>query len=293
MPPAVRFEQVTKTFGSVRALDGISLDIAEGETVALLGPNGAGKSTAIGIMLGLRRPDRGTAHTLGADPATAVRGGRIGAMLQTAALPPGVTVAELVDCVRGFYPRPLTLSDALSRADLTSLAARRVEALSGGQAQRVRFALAIAGDPELIFLDEPTSAMDVGARRAFWEGMRAQAAQGHTVLFATHHLDEVDAIADRVVVMQKGRVIADGAPGTVKAAAGARTVRFTLQEGAGLPTLPGVAGSAVHGGQVILRTGDSDALVRALIQSGVPFRDLEVAGAGLEEAFVALTEEAS
>jgi ABC-2 type transport system ATP-binding protein len=226
---AVRFEQVVKRFGEVRAVDGMSLRIAAGETAALLGPNGAGKSTAISLMLGLRRPDPGRVATLGGEPAAAVRAGRIGAMLQTGALPPGTKVGELVDCIRRLYPRPLPLSGVLARADLAALAHRRVETLSGGQAQRVRFALAMAGDPELVFLDEPTAAMDVASRRAFWESMRSFAAQGRTVLFATHYLDEADAVADRVIVLQHGQVIADGAPAAIRAAAGARTIRFTLE----------------------------------------------------------------
>lgn len=292
---SVAFGSVVKTYGPVHALDDVSFRIASGQTVALLGPNGAGKSTAIGCMLGLRQPDRGTVEVLGAGPGRAVGSGRIGAMLQESGLPAGVTVAELVDCVRSFYPRPFALRELLARVGVDAFRNRRVEQLSGGQQQRTRFALAIAGDPELVFLDEPTVGMDVETRRAFWDQMRSFAAEGRTVLFATHYLDEADAVADRVIVLNGGRVAADGPASAIKAAVGARTVRFTLPDARGsattLEALPAVADVSVHGDDVRLTTRDADATVRALYATSLPIHDLEVTGAGLEDAFLALTKE--
>jgi ABC-2 type transport system ATP-binding protein len=227
----------------------------------------------------------------GDTPDAAVRAGRVGAMLQDGALVPGVTVRELVEFVRGLYPEPLPLAEILSLADLTSLAKRRADRLSGGQAQRVRFALAVAGAPRLLVLDEPTSAMDVESRRSFWASMRAYAAGGRTILFATHYLEEADENADRIIVMADGRIVADGTAQEIKAAAGDRTVRFTLgdQPVAGLDTLPGVTAVEVRGASARLRTSDPDATVEALYASGLRVRDLEVKGADLEEAFLSLT----
>jgi ABC-2 type transport system ATP-binding protein len=289
---AVVFENVVKRFGSLTVLDGMNLRLAAGETVALLGPNGAGKSTAVGLLLGLYRPDGGRVSVLGGPPAAAIAAGRVGAMLQSGALPPGVTVAEVVDCVRRLYRRPLPLATVLAEAGLTAIARRPVHRLSGGEAQRVRYALAIAGDPELVVLDEPTSAMDVPSRREFWQRMRALAAAGRTVLFATHHLEEADAVADRVIVLHRGRVVADGAPAAIKGAVATRTVRLLLPDadGALLRALPGVVACTIHGQDVRLQTHDADATVRALYAAGLDVRGLEVTGAGLEEAFLALTE---
>jgi ABC-2 type transport system ATP-binding protein len=289
--PAARFAAVGKRYGAVTALDGVDFEVRRGETVALLGPNGAGKSTTIGLLLGLERPDSGRITVLGGSPERAVAAGRVAAMLQEGGLPPGATVAELVDFVRQLYPRPLPLGEVLELAGLGDLARRRSERLSGGQAQRVRFALAIAGNPELAFLDEPTTGMDVEARHAFWDRMRAFAAQGRTVLFATHYLEEADAVADRVLVLQRGRVVADGPVTAIKARSSRRVVRCTLPgaDSRMLGRLPGVTEVSLHGDSMRLTTGDADATVRALFATGLPVRDLEVSGGGLEEAFLALT----
>ena len=290
-PPAVAFRAVERRFGDVVALAGIDLAIEAGTTVALLGPNGAGKSTAIGIMLGLDQPTSGVARTLGGAPRSAVASGRVGAMLQTTGLPAGLRVGELLEFARRLYPAPLALTDLVERAGLGSLGQRRVETLSGGEAQRLRFALAIAGDPDLVFLDEPTVAMDVETRRAFWGDIRRSAADGRTILFATHYLDEADEVADRIVVLDRGRVVADGTSASIKASAGGRTVRFSLAapELARLAALPGVTDARVAGERVSLASSDADATTRALVQAGLPFRDLEIAGTDLEDAFVALT----
>ena len=198
---AISFTDISKSFGAVRAVESLDLTIGAGQSVALLGPNGAGKSTSIGMLLGLVRPTTGTVGVFGTDPDDAVKAGRVGAMLQEGALPEGLTVREAVDFVRRLYPAPMSLADVLAMANLTELARRRTDQLSGGQKQRVSFALAIAGAPDLLVLDEPTAAMDVESRRAFWADMRGYAAGGHTILFATHYLEEADENADRVIVI--------------------------------------------------------------------------------------------
>jgi ABC-2 type transport system ATP-binding protein len=288
---AITFTGVSKSFGAVRAVEALDLEIATGQTVALLGPNGAGKSTSIGMLLGLVRPSAGTVTVFGDTPDAAVKAGKVGAMLQDGTLVPGLTVREVVEFVRGLYPEPMTLGEILDLANLTDLAKRRADQLSGGQAQRVRFALAIAGAPRLLVLDEPTSAMDVESRRSFWASMRAYAAGGRTILFATHYLEEADENADRIIVIARGSVVADGTAREIKAAAGGRTVRFTIgeQPTAGLDALPGVTGIAVHGESAQLTTTDPDATVEALYASGLKVRDLEVKGADLEDAFLSLT----
>jgi ABC-2 type transport system ATP-binding protein len=289
--PAVRFAAVTKRYGPVVALADLDLDLEGGTTVALLGPYGAGKSTAIGLMLGLLRPDEGEVRVFGASASAAVLAGRVGGMLQESGLPVGVTVGELIDFVGRLYPRPLPRPEVLARAGLTELADRRVERLSGGETQRVRFAIAIAGDPELVFLDEPTVAMDVETRRAFWRDIRRFAADGRTVLFATHYLDEADQVADRIVVLDHGHTVADGTPTAIKAMAAGRRVRFTLPaaDAGRLAALPGVTDVAIHGDGVTLRSADADATVQAAYRAGLPLRDLEVTGLDLEAAFLHLT----
>jgi len=287
---AVRLTGVTKTFGSVRAVDGLDLSIASGETVALLGPNGAGKSTTINMMLGLLAPAAGRIGIFGGSPQRAVSDGRIGAMLQDAGFVPNATVREMVDLARAVYPRPLPAEEILRIAGLTDIAGRRLDRLSGGQSQRARFAFALAGNPNLLVLDEPTSAMDVASRQAFWAAMRAYAAGGKTILFATHYLEEADDFADRVIVVAGGRIIADGTGAQIKKVVGGRTVSFGLAGTGGADLwLPGVSAVDIRGDRAFLRSDDSDATVRALITSGRPFADLEIAGAGLEEAFLALT----
>jgi len=289
MKNAVSFTGVTKRYGAVQAVAGLSLDIPTGQTIALLGPNGAGKSTTIGMLLGLLPPDEGRVEVLGGTPEQAVRSGRIGAMPQEGRPIPRVSVRELVGFVRGTYPRPLPLAEILETARIADLADRRVDALSGGQSQRLRFAIALAGDPELMVLDEPTAALDVESRRELWASVRAYAARDRTVLFCTHYLDEADAFADRIVVIGDGRVLADGTPEEIKSRVAGRTVSVDVPGSlAFLQGLPGVVVSEVHGGRARLTTTDSDATVIALARAGA-IRNLEVAGAGLEEAFLALT----
>lgn len=292
--PAVCFTAAVKTFGragrTVRAVDGIDLTIERGETVALLGRNGAGKSTTVGLLLGLDVPDSGTVRLLGRTPDRAVRAGLVGAMLQEGRPIPRVTVRELVTFVASTYPRPLPVAEALGLAGTTAYADRRIDKLSGGQMQRVRFAVALAGDPELIVLDEPTAALDVEARRAFWDSMRAYARRGNTVLFSTHHLEEADENADRIVVVDRGRVVADGTGETIRRAAGGSVVSVDLggRPAEGLELVPGVVGVDVRGGRALLRTDDPDATVVELARIGA-VRGIRVSGATLEDAFLALT----
>ncbi|MGH9071372.1 MAG: ABC transporter ATP-binding protein [Acidimicrobiales bacterium] len=292
---AISFVDVQKRYGPTQALAGASFEVARGETVALLGPNGAGKSTAVGIMLGLRFADAGRAQILGMSPTDAVSAGRVGAMLQTAKLPDGVRVREVVELVRHLYPRPLSLAALSAMAGLEDFLDRKVDGLSGGQAQRVRFALAVAGDPELVFLDEPTVGMDVETRRSFWSSMESLSGRGATVVFATHYLEEADAVADRVVVLDRGRVVADGTSEAIKAGVSPRVVRFSLPgaDPAALLALPGVVDVAIDGVRVVLRSADSDLTVRALLPRYADAHNLEVAGAGLEDAFLALTSNGS
>ena len=290
--PVVAFDQVTKSYGEVRAVDGITLTLRPGETVALLGPNGAGKSTTLDLLLGLRQPDSGTVRVLGKSPRDAIVGGHVGAMLQSGGLMDEVTVRELVSLVCALHPRPFPVGEVLSRAGITQLADRKVNKLSGGQEQRVRFALATAGDSALIVLDEPTTGMDVTARQAFWATMREQADQGRTVLFATHYLEEADAIADRVLVLHRGRLLADGTAAEIKAKAGARRISFDLEalaEEAVLRALPFLTSLDVSGQTVRIQSSDADATVHAVYGLGLYPRNLEVAGLGLEQAFVTLT----
>ncbi|MBP0456160.1 ABC transporter ATP-binding protein [Streptomyces montanisoli] len=288
--PAVCFEKVHKLFGRVRAVAGVDLTVARGETVALLGRNGAGKSTTVGLLLGLDEPDAGTVRLFGGPPSRAVAAGRVGAMLQDGRAVRRVTVRELVSFVAAAFPRPLPVAETIGLAGLTGLEDRRVDRLSGGQAQRVRFAVALAGGPELVVLDEPTAALDVEARRAFWASMRAYAGRGNTVLFSTHHLEEADAYADRIVVLDRGEVVADGTGERLREAAGGRLVSFDLADGdaAGLRLLPGVRDVEVRAGRARLRTDDADATVVALAGLG-SVRDIEVTRATLEDAFLALT----
>ncbi|WP_225632238.1 ABC transporter ATP-binding protein [Streptomyces solaniscabiei] len=289
---AVGFDRVTKSYGDVRAVDGLTLTLRPGETVALLGPNGAGKSTTLDLLLGLKQPDTGTVRVFGTGPREAIVAGRVGAMLQSGGLMDEITVAELVRLGCALHPKAHPVADVLARAGLTKIADRKVDKLSGGQAQRVRFALATAGDSDLIVLDEPTTGMDVSARRAFWATMREQADQGRTVLFATHYLEEADAIADRVLVLHRGRLLADGTAAEIKARAGARRISFDLDgpiDEQALRALPFLTSLTVSGRAVRIQSSDADATVHAAYGLGLYPRNLEVAGLGLEQAFVALT----
>ena len=277
--------------GTVHAVRGVDIDIAPGETVALLGPNGAGKSTTIDLLLGLARSDRGEARLFGGSPGEAVSSGEVGAMLQTGSLIRDLSVRELVTMMASLYPAPLGVSEVLDLTGLAKLAEQRTQKLSGGETQRVRFAVALVGNPRLLVLDEPTVGMDVEMRHGFWVTMRAFATQGKIVLFATHYLEEADANADRVILMANGRVVADGPPTEIKAMVGSRTIRATLPgvEPARLAALSGVTTADRRGEAVILVCSDSDEAIRELLDRYPEARDIEITGAGLEEAFLQLT----
>jgi ABC-2 type transport system ATP-binding protein len=284
-----------KTFrspeGPVRAVRGIDVAISAGETVAFLGPNGAGKSTTIDMLLGLLQPDAGTVSVFGGSPADAIAAGSVGAMLQTGALIRDLSVRELVDMMASLYPAPLPVDEVLELTGIADIARRRTQKLSGGQTQRVRFAVALVSNPDLLVLDEPTVAMDVEGRHAFWTTMRGFAARGKTVLFATHYLEEADAYADRAILMANGRIVADGPTTEIKAMVGLRTIRATLPDADldALGRLPGVKDVERRGEAVILTCADSDAAIRALLAAHAEARDIEISTGGLEQAFLHLT----
>jgi len=291
----VMLSGLTKSFagehGVVEAVRSIDVSIALGETVALLGPNGAGKSTTIDMLLGLQEPDDGTAHLFGGEPRAAVAAGRVGAMLQTGQLIRDLTVRELISMVSSLYPRPLGVDETIGLTRIEEIADRRTQKLSGGETQRARFAIALVSNPDLLVLDEPTVAMDVESRRAFWTTMRDFAARGRTILFATHYLEEADAYADRAVLMAHGRVVADGPPTEIKAMVGQRRIRATLPDVPleELEELDGVTRAERRGESIVLACSDSDAAIRALLARFPDARDIEISGADLEDAFIELT----
>jgi ABC-2 type transport system ATP-binding protein len=296
-PPmtGIQITGLTKSFRAghrpVHAVRGVDISISPGETVALLGPNGAGKSTTIDMLLGLTRPDAGTVSVFGMRPDEAVRAGSVGAMLQAGGVVQYLSVRELIEMVASLYPRPLAVDDVIRLTRIEDLVERRTNKLSGGQTQRLRFAIALVSNPDLLVLDEPTVALDVEARRDFWTTMREFAARGRTVVFATHYLEEADAYADRIVLMAHGRVVADGPSTEIKATVGTRTIRATLPDAdaEALGRLPGVTAVSRRGDAVILNCSDSDAAIRAFLAGQPSARDIEVTGAGLEEAFLQLT----
>ena len=296
-PAEIQLSGLVKSFrgpdGPIEAVRGIDVEIRAGETVALLGPNGAGKSTTIDMLLGLLSPDGGAVSVFGRSPDEAVAAGGVGAMLQTGALIRDLSVRELITMMASLYPAPLEVEEVLELTGVSEIAAQRTQKLSGGQTQRVRFAVALVSNPELLVLDEPTVAMDVEGRRGFWTTMRSFAARGKTIVFATHYLEEADAYADRAVLMAQGRIVADGPTTEIKAMVGTRTIRATLP-GVEVEALAGLAGVSVverRGEAAILTCVDSDAAIRALLAAYPQARDIEIAAAGLEQAFLELTGE--
>jgi ABC-2 type transport system ATP-binding protein len=291
--PVVSFDNVSKYYGGLKAVDGLSLELRGGETVALLGPNGAGKSTSLDMLLALRKPTSGKIRMFGRDPYHAIKSGQVGAMLQSGGLMPEVTVRELVTLVAGLHPRPVPVATTLRRAGIEEVANQRVDRLSGGQTQRVRFALAIAGESDLIVLDEPTTAMDVETRQRFWAQMKEEVAEGKTLLFATHYLEEADQAADRILVINRGRLLADGSPAEIKSRAGAKQLSFRLENAheTFLLGLPGLVSLDLHGDIVHIQSSDSDKTLYAVLDAGLRPSDIEVSGLGLEQAFLAITAE--
>ena len=291
----VHVSGLTKSFkspqGPVRAVRGIDLTIDVGETVALLGPNGAGKSTTIDMILGLTRPDAGTIALFGREPAEAIAAGTVGGMLQVGGVIADLNVRELLEMMASLYPNPLSVAEVVELCRIQDIVGRKTTKLSGGQTQRLRFAVALIANPDLLILDEPTVAMDVESRRQFWTTMRQFATRGKTVIFATHYLEEADEYADRIILMARGTVVADGPATEIKAHVGLRTIRATLPGAdiAALAQLPGVTHVDTRGEAVILNCSDSDTALRALLPAYPAARDIEVVGAGLEEAFLQLT----
>lgn len=290
--PVATLDGVTRRYGRVTAIRPLHLHIASGETVALLGPNGAGKSTTVEILLGLTSPDAGQVRLFDQPPAGAVAHGRVGAMLQDAGLPSNARVAELISIVGSLYRDPLPVDDVLRLCDLTAVAGRQVQRLSGGQHQRVRLALALAGNPDLLVLDEPTAALDVEARRAFWDRARTFVSTGRALLFTTHRLEEADAVADRVLVIAGGRLVADGTPDAITARAdSASVVRFGVDDPPAetLERLSAVEAVDIDGARVSLYTTDPDRTVRDLLYRVPDVRGLDVVRAGMEDAYLTLT----
>jgi ABC-2 type transport system ATP-binding protein len=288
---AVELAAVRKSYGPVEALRGVDIAIRPGEVVALLGPNGAGKTTAISLMLGLRRPTVGVARIFGLDPRDRRARSRCGVMLQESGVSPVLTVREVVDLFRAYYPRPLSRAAALALAGLEEKAAARVGALSGGERQRLYFGLAVCGDPDVLFLDEPTVGMDVEARQRFLASLERFAAGGKTIVLTTHYLEEADQVARRIVVIDQGVVVADAPPATIKARVPGRRVSFrtaTPLPRSALSELP-VEALEIDGDRVSLLTGDAEGVLCALFDRGVAISGLEVTGATLEEALLALT----
>jgi ABC-2 type transport system ATP-binding protein len=291
---AVRLTGLHKSFGRVQAVRGVDLTIAPGEVVAFLGPNGAGKSTTIDMLLGLTSPDAGSVALFGTDPVTAVQAGHVGAMLQSGALLPDVTVKELVTTFAALHRHPLPVDEAIRRAGITEIAGQKTTKLSGGQAQRVRYALALVPDPDLLVLDEPTVAMDVELRRSFWASMREFTAAGKTVMFATHYLEEADDFADRVVVLARGQVVADGTGAQIKATVAGRAITAVVPGAtpSALQALPGVSAAEQQGPRMVLHCTDSDTALRAMLQSFPDCHDIEIRTGNLEDAFLELTADA-
>ncbi|HEY7175929.1 MAG TPA: ABC transporter ATP-binding protein [Micromonosporaceae bacterium] len=287
---AVDLRDVTKRFGPVTAVDNLTLAIEQGEIVAFLGPNGAGKTSTIDMMLGLSRPNAGTVAVYGRKPADAIARGEIAAVMQTGGLLKDLTVAETIRLTRTLFPHARPTAEVLERAGIADIGDRLVGKCSGGQQQRLRFALALLSDPLLMVLDEPTTGMDVEGRRDFWAAIREDARRGRTVMFATHYLEEADAYADRIVLIRSGRIVADGTTAEIKAMASGRMVRATLANAdrVAIASLPGVDNVELRGDTVLVRAKDSDGVARYLLnQTGA--RDLEITADNLEDAFIALT----
>jgi ABC-2 type transport system ATP-binding protein len=278
--------EVHKRYGKTQALRGVDLQVRPGELVALLGPNGAGKTTAVSILLGQRRPDAGSARLFGRDPSLPATRRSVGATPQMAGFPDNLTVAEVVNLVRVHYPDPATTPELLARFGLSGLAGRRAGGLSGGQQRRLAVALAFAGRPRLVILDEPTTGLDVEARRGLWEVVRAFVADGGAVLLTTHYLEEAQALASRVVVIAGGQIIAHGSVDDITARAGLSRVHLRAPW---LPSLPTGTHAESSNDDHILYTADPDGLVRALSLQGVPFTRLRIERASLEEAVLSLT----
>jgi ABC-2 type transport system ATP-binding protein len=282
--------RVSKNFGEVHALRQVDFSVRAGELVALLGPNGAGKTTAVKLFLGLAKPTTGTVSVFGGDPIHAEVRTRIGAMLQVAKVPETLRVREHIDLFSSYYPNPLPLAETLTLAGLQEIKDREFGELSGGQRQRVLFALALCGNPDILFLDEPTVGLDVESRRVLWEEIRRLVARGKTVLLTTHYLEEADALADRVVVINRGEIIAEGTPAEIKANTAGRRIRcVTSLDIEIVRSLPGVIEVRRDREGLEIRVRSAEPILRELLMRDARLSEIEVTSAGLEEAFLALT----
>jgi ABC-2 type transport system ATP-binding protein len=282
---------VVKRYGTTTALDSLNLSLRPGEIVALLGPNGAGKSTSVRLMLGLTAPTSGTARVFGSDPRGTATRSRVGVMLQVARVTETLRVREHIDLFRSYYPRPLPIAEIVTAAQLHGIEDRMFGELSGGQKQRVLFALALCGDPDLLFLDEPTVGLDIESRRSLWKQIRSFASRGKTVLLTTHYLEEADALAHRIVVINKGRVVSEGTPGEIKRMSGGRQIRcqttLSLEFLRGLPSVTSVEENR---GVVVVTAQHAELVVREMLQLDDSLSGLEIASPALEDAFLALTK---
>ncbi|CCH55118.1 antibiotic transport system ATP-binding protein [Fibrisoma limi BUZ 3] len=290
--PAVRFTQVSKRYGNTKAVDGLDLTIPQGGVVALLGPNGAGKSTTIGLLLGLMKPDSGRVELLGNDPRQPKSRQVVGAMLQDIGAPDTLRVHELIDLWSSYYELPLPLDFVLDVAGLAEIRQQKFGKLSGGQRRRVAFGIAICGNPDILVLDEPTAGLDLTSRSLLWQQVRHFARTDRTVILSTHHLEEADALADRIVLLNRGRLIADGTPEQIKAQVGGKRIRCrTRLDVALLQSMPLVADAYNEGSLTYLLTHEVEMVLRTLLALDPTLSDLDVTGVGLEEAFLRLTDQ--
>lgn len=293
-PVAARLKNVTKNFGPVRALNHVSLEVRQREILAVLGPNGAGKTTAVNLLLGLAGPSSGQASVFGGDPRNPANRMRTGAMLQVARVPETLRVREHVELFSSYYPKPLPVQETLAAAGLTTSQRRMFGELSGGQKQRLLFALAICGDPDLLFLDEATLGLDVEARRLLWDQIRRLAARGKAVLLTTHYLHEADALADRILVINKGEIIAEGTPAEIKARSAGRQIRcHTDLSLTAIRAIAGVLEVREDVDTVVIQTSVAEPVLHELLRRDPYISGIEVTSAGLEEAFLALTNNSS
>jgi ABC-2 type transport system ATP-binding protein len=287
---ALELERVSKSFGAIKAVNDVSIQVQPGEVVAFLGPNGAGKTTAISLMLGLRSPDAGRVAVFGRDPRAPENRQRIGTMLQDSDVPANLKVREVVELIGRYYPRPLSAARALEMADLSAQAGKTASSLSGGQKKRLCFALSVIGNPDVLFLDEPTAALDVEARRGFWEQVSNFAKSGKTIVLTTHYLEEADALANRIIVINGGQIVAQGSPAQIKARVGGKVVRFkTTADARQLEGLNDVTRVSKVAETVELYTLQPERVLREVFARNLEISDLEVRGGGLEEAFVEIT----
>jgi ABC-2 type transport system ATP-binding protein len=285
-------EGASKNYGDVRALRNVNFTVHAGQVVALLGPNGAGKTTAVKLLLGLIEPNSGKARVFGGDPTNPQNRMRTGAMLQVGRVPETLRVREHIDLFSSYYPSPMPLEDVLAAAGLGNLRDRKFGDLSGGQRQRTLFALSICGNPDLLFLDEPTVGLDVEARRALWDEIRRLVGRGKTVLLTTHYLEEADALADRIAVINQGEIIAEGTPAQIKAQTSGKRIRcITALSLASLLQIPGVTDARQDREAMEIHAREAESVVRALLARDSSLSGLEVTSAGLEEAFLALTQD--